>query len=248
MQYRTSFILDCAGSFAITFVDFLVIAVVFHNVTALAGWSLAEVAFFYGLSCTAFGLADFISGHMNDFHLTIRDGTFDTILVRPVGSLLQALSADLAVRKLGKLAQALTVGAVATAHLSIPWNPGRALVLVVSVVCGTAIFVSILVAGAATAVWTVDTSEATNSFTYGGNQLTTYPLNLYSRWLRRFMAFVIPLAFVTWFPSLYILDKPDPLGFPAWVRFTGPLAAAVSVAVAAVIWRTAVRHYRSTGS
>ena len=57
----------------------------------------------------------------------------------------------------------------------------------------------------------------------------------------------MPLAFVCYFPALYILDKPDPLGLPDALNFASPLVALWAAAVAGFVWRFAVRHYRSAG-
>jgi ABC-2 type transport system permease protein len=78
--------------------------------------------------------------------------------------------------------------------------------------------------------------------------MTSYPLNIFGPWLRRMFAFVIPLAFVTYFPGLYLLDKPDPLGFPTAFQLLAPAVALAFAAATGLAWRTAVRHYRSTGS
>ena len=45
-----------------------------------------------------------------------------------------------------------------------------------------------------------------------------------------------------------MLDRSDPFGFPSWLQFASPLAAALVLGMTAVVWRTGVRHYRSTGS
>lgn len=58
----------------------------------------------------------------------------------------------------------------------------------------------------------------------------------------------MPIAFVNWYPSLFILDRPDPLGLPTAMQFASPLAALVLCLLAALAWRTGVRRYRSTGS
>jgi len=71
---------------------------------------------------------------------------------------------------------------------------------------------------------------------------------VYSGWLRRLMAFVVPGAFVAYYPALALLDKADPLGAPAWLGWVAPLVALVVVALAGVVWKSAVRHYRGTGS
>ena len=50
------------------------------------------------------------------------------------------------------------------------------------------------------------------------------------------------------YPALALLDRRDPLGGPALLGYAAPLVAAGAVAVAALVWRVGVRHYRSTGS
>ena len=43
------------------------------------------------------------------------------------------------------------------------------------------------------------------------------------------MIFVIPIAFVAYFPSLYLLDKDDPLGLPAALQFASPVVAVAAL-------------------
>jgi ABC-2 type transport system permease protein len=109
------------------------------------------------------------------------------------------------------------------------------------------IFCSVWVGTNAAAFWLVNVREATNAFTYGGNFLTQYPLDIFAAWFRRLFAFVIPIAFVNYFPSLFILDKPTGPWPPA-LRFASPLVALATVAVTAIVWRAGVRRYTSTGS
>ena len=78
--------------------------------------------------------------------------------------------------------------------------------------------------------------------------MTEYPVDVLGGWLRRIVVYVIPLAFVANVPAAAILDKPMPVGLPAWAAWlTIPIAAAM-VVVAGAVWRNAIRHYRSTGS
>ena len=53
---------------------------------------------------------------------------------------------------------------------------------------------------------------------------------------------------LAYFPVLALLDRPDPLGLPHALRYATPLVAVVSVGVAAVVWRAAIRHYQGAGS
>ena len=97
------------------------------------------------------------------------------------------------------------------------------------------IFAAIWVIGAAITFWTVETSEVTNVFTYGGEALVSYPMPIYAEGIRRFFTYVVPLVFVSYLPSLYILEKPDPLGLPPVLQLCSPIVAVAVPARRAVL-------------
>jgi ABC-2 type transport system permease protein len=247
-QYRLSFSLTLAGNALLSFLDFAAILVLFGQVDALGGWSVAEVGLLYGLSSVSFALTDLVVGQLDKLPEMIRQGEFDQILIRPLGSLLQVISADVALRHLGRLTQGLVVLGVALTQVDVDWSAGRAAMLVLAIVAGSAIFAGIWVAFATIAFWLIDSLEVANSFTYGGSFVAHYPINIFGPWLRRLVIFVIPLAFVSYFPSLYVLDKEDALGFPHALQFASPLVAVVAAVAGGLLWRAAVRRYRSVGA
>jgi ABC-2 type transport system permease protein len=247
LQYRTSFVLDFAGSFLIAFLDFLAVLVIFHNTPRLAEWGIHEVAFLYALSSISFALTDLVIGHLDNFPQLVRDGNFDIVLVRPRGTLLQVVASDFQLRRLGKALQGGVVLAYGLSGLHVDWTASRVVVLLVAIPSGVLIFGAVWVVFGCIAFWTVDGGEFTNAFTYGGNFLAQYPIDIYGAWLRRLLAYLVPLAFVCYFPALYILGKPDPLGLPGALQFLSPLVAVAAALVAGAIWRFAVRRYRSAG-
>lgn len=248
LQYRVSFALDLVGAALGPLVDFVAIVFLFQHLPRLDGWSLPEVAFLYATSAVSFALCDLVVGHLDKFNVLINTGGFDQFLVRPLGSLFQVVTAELQLRRLGKVAQGLAVLVYALTAADLHWTATKVVVFATMILTGAVIFICIWVTGAAVCFWTVDTIEVNNALTYGGNFLTAYPLGIFSRWLQRIMAFGFGLAFVNYYPSLYLLDKGDLLGLPSWARFAAPLVAALAVAVCVTVWRSAVRHYRSTGS
>ena len=58
MQYRASFVMLSVGQFFISGIDFLAILILFDRFDHLQGWSLSEVAFFYGLVSVSFAISD----------------------------------------------------------------------------------------------------------------------------------------------------------------------------------------------
>lgn len=249
-QYRTSFVLFTLGQALITMLDFVAIAVIFGRVDELGGWSLAEVAFLYGASGTAFGLADCFISAVERCSQRIKDGTFDRLLIRPLGPLLQLSAEEFAFRRFGKLAQAMVVFGIAIGSVDVAWDVGRVLMIPVMVLSGFAIFGAVFVVTSSLAFWTVDTQEFANAFTYGGHFLTQYPLAVFAPWMRR-LAMITGIAFVNYFPVLYVLGRDaagDRFGLPAVATLASPVVALVVSLAAAWVWRTAIRHYRSTGS
>jgi ABC-2 type transport system permease protein len=247
-QYRLSFALSLVGTFFFTFLDFVTILVIFTHLPQLAGWTFPEIAFLYGSSYVTFKAADLAMTNLDRLPLLIRMGTFDQILTRPLGTLGQVMTSDIGLRQAASMAQGAAVFVYALSRLSIHWTIPRVAVFAASVVSAFFIFCAIFVATNAIAFWVMDAREIANSFTYGGQMVTQYPLNIFGLWFRRLLGFVIPLAFVAYFPALYVLGKHDPLGAPYVFRFLSPAVAAAAVLVTGGIWRVAIRRYRSTGS
>lgn len=248
MQYRTSFVMQAWGQFVATGLDFVETIVLLHAFPHLAGWTLAELALLYGIGSVAFGLSDMVCGGFDRLGPAIQQGTFDRVLTRPAGVFAQVLGSDLQIRRLGRIAQAVLVLGIALAILEVVWTPGKALVLLWAIGSGALIFCGIWVIGAAVTFWTIQTSEVTNVFTYGGSMMATYPFSIFGDLLRRFFTFVVPLAFVSYLPGLFLLDRPDPLGLPTHLQLASPLVAVLFFLPAYLAWTLGVRHYQSTGS
>ncbi|MGV9994903.1 ABC transporter permease [Streptomyces sp. NPDC003374] len=248
MAYRASFVMTTVGNFAATALDFVAILLMFSRVDALGGYTLPEVAFLYGLSSTAFGLADLAIGSMDRLGRRVRDGTLDTLLVRPAPVLAQIAADRFALRRLGRVIQGALVLAWSLGRLEVAWTPAKLLLMPVAVVSGCGIFCAVFVAGAAFQFAAQDASEVQNAFTYGGTTLLQYPPTVFGQELVRGVTFVLPLAFVNWLPALYVLGRPYPLGLPQWTAFAPPLVAVGCCALAGAAWRAGLRSYRSTGS
>ena len=246
-QYRLSFTAFTISQFLAGFLDFVVIAVIFSNVNALAGWSATEVALLFGITGTAFGLGDVFVSEVERASLHIKRGTFDQFLIRPVGALIQLCAHEFALRRAGRVAQGVVVLAIAASRLGVFADAGKTAFVVLAVASGTVIFGGLWVVTSSVAFWTVETQEAANTFTYGGNYLTQYPLDLFADWLRRAVV-VVPLAFVNYFPTVWVLGRTDALGAPGWFAFASPGVALITALIARAVWRAGIRHYRSTGS
>lgn len=248
LAYPLSFALMLLTGILITGTDFAAVLLMFSHIETFGGFSLAEMALLYGTASMTLGLADLVTGSIERIGQRIRAGDLDVWLVRPAPAFVQAIADNFALRRIGRPLQAGLILVIGLQHIDLDWTVAKGIVLGLSLITGAIVFASIFVLGAAFQFIAIDSAELASSFTYGGQQLTQYPLSIFGKDIVRAVTFVVPLAFVNYYPVLYVLGKPAPLGLPSWIGLLAPVVAAAMVALAALAWRGGLRRYRSTGS
>lgn len=248
LQYRASIVMQSVGVFLITGVEMLAIWALFDRFGEVRGWTLSEVALFYGMISISWALCDAMARGFDAFGVLIKEGELDRLLLRPRSPVLQLLGHELTIRRIGRFAQGVLVLAYAISALDLAWSVPRVLLLLGAIAGGVCTFLGLLLLQATTAFWTTETLEVWNAFTYGGVTMGQYPLPIYRSWFRALFTFAIPLGCVTYLPGVALLGRADPLGTPVVVQWLAPLAGPAFLLLALAAWRVGLRHYRSTGS
>ncbi len=248
LAYRASFAMTLAGTTIATASEYVAIWALFDRFAQIRGWTLPEVAVFYGLASIIWAIAEAVGRGFDLFAGMVRAGDVDRLLLRPRSVVLQLLGHELTLRRIGRLAQGIVVVGYASHAGALVWTPAHAALFALAVICGCCAFLGLLVLEATSAFWTVEGLEAWNAFVYGGVTMSQYPLAIYRRWFRALFIYVFPIGCVIYFPGVALLDRPDPLGAPAFVGWLAPLAGPVALSGCLAVWRLGVRHYRSTGS
>jgi len=249
MQYRAAFVLSASGQFLICGIEFLGVWALFDRFGRLGEWTLAEVALFYGVVNCTHAIADALSTGFDQFGaMYVKTGDFDRLLLRPRSTVLQLAGHELALRRIGRLAQGLVVLVWAATVLDLDWNAGRAGLLAFTLAGGIAFFFALIVLQATLSFWTTESLEMMNIFTYGGVETAQYPLSIYHAAFRRFFTFVVPLACIGYFPLVAVLGVDDPLGTGRLFQALAPLAGFAFLGCALALWRLGVRRYASTGN
>lgn len=246
LAYPASFWMMSVGSFVLTGLDFVGIWLMFHTIDALGGFTLPQMALLYGASGLGIGFADLLIGSVERIGTMVRTGVLDVMMTRPVPVLVQVCADQFQLRRLARITQALVV--FAWGATAVDWTVTRVLVGVLMVACSAVIFFCLFVLFSCVQFWLGDSSEFANAFTYGGNTLTQYPLTVFPKRLVLGLTLLLPIAFVNWYPCLFLLGMPDPFGLPDWLQLASPVAALVLALATSVAWRAGVRHYTSTGS
>lgn len=248
MQYRASFALKASAQFFLTFMEFLGLAALFHRFGQIRGWTLAEMALFYGIISIAFAIAEAGARGFDVFSRFVRMGDFDRVLLRPRSPALQVLGLEFQLMRIGRFTQGLLVLIWAAHHLPINWSLAKTAVVTWSITGGACLFAGLFVIQAALCFWTVEAIELVNCTTYGGVEIAQFPLSIYRGPLRTFFIWIVPLATINYFPAHALLEKPEVMGSSHLFQILAPAAGILFLILATAFWRFGVRHYRSTGS
>ncbi|MCC7147336.1 MAG: ABC-2 family transporter protein [Phycisphaeraceae bacterium] len=248
MQYRASYLLQLVNHLVLTATEILAIWALFARFGSLRGWSLAEVALFYGLVNLVFSITETSMRGFDICERLVKAGDFDRILLRPRTTVLQLMGYEVRLTRLGRTLQAVMVLTWAITSLNLAWTIDRIGLFLAAVIGGVCLFNGIFLLQATMTFWTIETLELMSIITNGSVETAQVPMAIYQPWFRRFFTYVVPLGCVSYFPVVGVLGRPDPLGSTPLFQWLSPLAGVIFMLLALQAWRVGVRHYTSTGS
>lgn len=242
VQYRASTLMVFGVKFVQAFGFFFIILFLFERFGSLIGWRFEEVLLCYGVSSAAFNLHHCFAQGFYVFQRYVRSGDFDRMLTRPRGTILQVFGCEFGIAEVAKALQGVIVLLYACSLFN-GWTALKILCAALMVLCGMAVFTGVSILGASVCFLTVKGLEFVNIFTYGGQEIASYPIPIYAKSIVRFFTFVLPYACFNYLPLQYItgrVEQPWPLLYPiAGMLFIVPCLA---------VWRIGLRQYVSTGS
>jgi ABC-2 type transport system permease protein len=146
LQYRLSFALLAFAGFVTTGVEALGLWVLFDRFGMLATWTLPQVAFLYGLVNCVVAVSEALARGFGVFGREfVKTGSFDRLLLRPRGTLLQLAGHEFQLHRVGLLLQGLIVLGWAVSQLDIDWNLTRAGLLVFTALAGGVFFYALFI-------------------------------------------------------------------------------------------------------
>lgn len=245
MEYKTSFILTAIGQGMTTAFSFLSMYFLFNRFGNVEGYTFNQVLICFSTISMSFALAECFGRGFDRFSTIISNGEFDRIMLRPRNEIIQVLGSKIEFSRIGRLIQALIIFIYAMITCNIGWTFAKVFTLILMIAGGIFLFFSLFMIYATICFYTTEGLEFMNIFTDGGREIAQYPLNIYSEWILKFFTFVIPLAFVNYYPYLYLIDRIEGNKI---LYMMSPMGAILFIVPAYVLWRVGVKHYKSIGS
>lgn len=244
LAYRMDFLADILAVCLSLVIQLTVLGVLFSKVSALRGWSYHEVLFIYGFSLVPLGLFNLTSINLYRFsdRFIVR-GHFDRVLLRPLGTLGQVLCESFNVAGLNEILTGLAVMGYAGAKMGMKPEPVQLLAVLVLGWSASLVYTGVFLTLTAVSFWHEDRMGLAPPV-YNMIRFARYPITIFGAPVRFFLTFILPFAWVAFYPATWFLGSP---GFSRWALLT-PLVGLLVFGGAVLVWRAGVRNYSSTGS
>lgn len=248
MQFRTNFVIEVLFGLVYQTIGFAFIWIVLGKFQAIGDWTLQDVTLLYGIQLTGHALWSLSFSHIINVESMVRQGEYDAMLVRPLPIALQFMFTQVRVAILGDVIGAAVLLGAGIRQAEIDWTPGKVVFLVLAVIGAGLVRGAFDMLGASLIFRTLSGGYMQWMTEMAFKQFGAYPLDIFTRRLRNFLTWVIPVAFVAWVPAAVLLDRTEELPFPAWIAWCTPLLGVVMMTAAWWIFLRESRQYQSSGS
>jgi ABC-2 type transport system permease protein len=247
LAYRTSFWLNVTTSVAVGLVEFIELFAIMSNIRVFGGLDLRQVALVFALANAGWALAEVVFGQLDTMPTYLRLGRLEVLLVRPMPLMLQLITSDFQLRRLGRLAVGLLIILIVLPGLHLHYTPATVYLLMITPLIGAAIYGAFFVTAGGLQFFLIDGAEFTSSFVYGGSYAGQLPGSVLIAPVRVLFTFVFPATVTAYLPALLIMGLPGPKFLPAWLGWFAPLFAAWAWLLAWLAWRAGIRRFTGAG-
>ena len=243
LEYRVNFILSFLSQILVFFTYYFIILALFSKFDHIKGFTLYEVLLCFSIIQFGFAFNEVFARGIDKFDELIIRGDFDRLLLRPKNIILQVLCSDSDFVKVSRLIQSILVLIVAIFHLNISWSLLKIFTLLLMLLSSCVIFFGIFLMAASYCFFTVQGLEVRNVFTDGGKHMAQYPIGVFSKGFVWFFTFIIPYAFVNYYPLLFFLGRNSSILYAF-----SPLLVLLYLIPSILTFYLGMKRYSSVGS
>ena len=243
MSYRADFIISNIGMIVSNLVGFVTFAILFKNFPSINGWTMYEMLFLYGFSLVALTPVQCFFDNNWNLRYAVKTGDFIKYCFRPINIFFYYISEVFDVKGLGQLAFGVGTLVYAWKHLAIPVTPVIIAQTVLFLFAASLFMIAIMNFAAATCFW-IQNSGYIMVIMFRFKDFAKYPASIFNSVFRIVFTFVIPIAFIAYYPSLVIL-RPNEIPLLSWLS---PLIGLLFFYLSYRFWLLGAQKYDGTGS
>lgn len=249
IEYRLGFVVDTTTLIFRQVVILAFISVILERFEALRGWTMEQVFFLYSLRLLARSLHTFFFVAARDGLTSyVQQGTLDRFLVRPINPLYHFFINTASFRGITDIVTGIFLFAFSAKLAGMIWDIKTVCFLIVVVLSGACIETAIFLMVAVIAFWTMEASQLKWRIVDVSEVLAPYPLSMYTKVMQYLFTFIIPFAFLNYYPATYFLDQREEVLFTPILSFLTPAVALIFSILAYHLWKLGLNRYQGAGS
>lgn len=228
-----------------------VLQVIMERIGTLNGWTFGQVAFLYGLGVFSHGLQDLFFIQTRNIEGYVIYGEFDRMLLRPLDIFFQFCFGEINLCGIITLLPGVVIFGYGCYQVGFQWTFANILLLLAVIIGGTLIQAAIFTLTGSIAFWTKKSQVFVGVNLQLFDKTTQWPMAIYPKWFAKLFSFLIPMGFVSFYPTCGLLgidsgvDFPIPLEMAVWTPVLGIVWFVIAVSVFKYGLRT---KYESSGS
>lgn len=243
MSYRADFIISTIGMIFTNISGFVGFWILFRKFPEINGWGYYEMLFLYGFSLISLTPVQCFFDNNWNLRQYVYSGDFIKYCFRPINLFFYYQSEVFDIKGLGQFAFGLGTLIYSWGKIGLEFSPLMLLKLIIFLISASLIMISLMNASAATCFW------ITNSFYLMDLALklkdyARYPITIFSSFFKFIFTFILPVAFIAYYPSLVIL-RPDEVPILSWIS---PIISILFFYLSYKFWMYGATRYSGTGS
>ncbi|MFJ5050460.1 ABC transporter permease [Streptomyces sp. NPDC088719] len=226
----------------------LFVGVLLTRFPGLDSWTAGEVMLIASIRLLGHSVYVVTFDNLMQVPYLLRQGRFDTFMVRPRPVLFQVLTNSVSINALGDLLVAVSLFTAAQMKLGLTWSAGKVIFLLLAllgaILLEAAIHLAVSSLGFITAaseslgLWVEDLMA----------NFGNYPVDIFPKLIRASLVFILPVAFLGYFPAAVVLGKTEDVYGPPVLALASPLAGFIAFGLAYVLWGKALKRYQGNGT
>ncbi|MDF2943359.1 MAG: transporter permease [Herbinix sp.] len=244
LEYQLDFFVQFVASFIMQFAGLVTIWGIFTNVHEINGWGYWEIVLVYSMMNFTIGFGEiFFEGPWTINGLYLR-GDMDYLLIKPLPVVFQVFASKIGLHGIGNLISGTVIFITAFLHCSDKITLTSILLCFLLFILALPIRGAVILASNCITFWTKAPGNAFGNLIHNVGEYTKYPITIYPKAIQFVVTFLVPYAFVSFFPVSLLLDK----GLGAKIMWFVPIVSVYSVYLSIKLFRKGLTLYESVGN
>lgn len=243
LQYRSNFLANVVLGIMWQVSIIVFATVLLGRFPDMGGWPSDAVLLIASMRMLSHGFHALLFGRSYQLSVLVQEGRLDAFLLRPMPVYRQVQLSAFPVNALGDLIVGVSMFTGAVMMVDLAWTLPQILYVTAGLIGGTLMEAAIFTALSSghlhfpsSSAWSTWIEELFGMF-------GSYPLSFLPRLVSSAFTFVLPLAFIAYFPAAVLTDHIEGLGVPATVALLSPVIGLVAFVASRLLWNMSLRRY-----